>query len=153
MNSFDSFVVAETDYRHVPTERLSHPKDGALAQQPKAERAPHCAVVRPQAAGKARSTSPTSVSAFVSFAAGGSMFAIATSSKRGRGLNLAERAGPLERFAVASPEHKDCWFEPTPRVRFFRFLVPRVRFFRFLVQDRLRASDVLHRDWDWSAWL
>lgn len=27
------------------------------------------------------------------------------------------------------------------------------RFACFLVQDRLRASDVLHRDWDWSGWL
>ncbi len=71
MNSFDSFVVAKTDYPRVPTERLSHPKDGALAQQPKAERAPHSAVVRPQAAGKSRSTSTMFVSAFVSSVAGG----------------------------------------------------------------------------------
>jgi hypothetical protein len=143
MNLFDSFVAAETDYRRVATERLSHPKDGALAQQPKAERAPHSAVVRPQAAGNSRSTSPTSVSAFVSFAAGGSVFAMATWSKRDCGRNVAERAGPVERFAVASPEHNRCWFEPTPRGTFFLFLV----------QDRLRASDVLHCDWDWSAWL
>lgn len=144
MSAFDSFVVAETDYRRVPTERLSHPKDGALAQQPKAEGAPHSAVVRPQAAGKSRSTSPTLVSPFVSFAAGGSVFAMATWSKRDRGRNLAERAAPVDhRFAVASPEHKECWFKPTPRGMFFCFLV----------QDRLRASDVLHRDWDWSAWL
>ena len=143
MNLFDSFVAAETDYRRVATERLSHPKDGALAQQPKAERAPHSAVVRPQAAGKWRSTSPMLVSVFVSFAAGGSVFAMGTWSKRDRGRNLAERAEPAERFAVASPEHKEYWFEPTPRGTFFCFLV----------QDRLRASDVLHRDWDWSAWL
>lgn len=142
MNLFDSFVVAETDYRRVPTERISHPKDGALAQQPKAERASHSAVVRPQAAGKSRSTSPMSVAVFVSVAAGGSMFATATWSKRDRGRNLAERAEPAERFAVASPEHKEYWFEPTPRDTFFLFLV----------QDRLRASDVLHRDWDWSGW-
>jgi transposase InsO family protein len=141
MNLFDSFVAAETDYRRVPTERLSHPKDGALAQQPKAERAPHSAVVRPQAAGKSRPTSTTLVGVFVSFfAAGGSVFATATCSKRERGRNLA---GPVERFAVASHEHKAYWFEPTPRGRFFLFLV----------QDRLRASDVLHRDWDWSGWL
>ena len=113
MNLFDTFVAAKTDYRRVPAERLSHPKDGALAQQPKAERAPHSAVVRPQAAGKSRSTSPTLVSAFVSFAAGGSVFAMVTSSKRDRGQNSAERAGPVERFAVASPEHKEYWFEPT----------------------------------------
>lgn len=143
MNSFDTFAAAETDYRRVPTERLSHPKDGALAQQPKAERAPHSAVVRPQAAGKSRSTSPTLVSAFVFFAAGGSVFAMVPSSKGDCGQNLAERAGPVDRFAVASHEHKEYWFEPTPRGTFFCFLV----------QDRLRASDVLHRDWDWSAWL
>lgn len=143
MNSFDTFAAAETDYRRVATERLSHPKDGALAQQPKAERAPHSAVVRPQAAGKSRSTSPTLVSVFVSLAADGYVFAMATWSKGDRGQNLAERAGPVERFGVASPEYKECWFEPTPRGTFFCFLV----------QDRLRASDVLHRDWDWSAWL
>jgi hypothetical protein len=143
MNLFDSFVVAETDYRRVPTERLSHPKDGALAQQSKAERAPHSAVARPQAAGKSRSTSPMLVSASGSFVAGGSGLAVVISSKRDRGQNLAQRAGPVDRFAVARPEHKGYWFEPTPRGTFFCFLV----------QDRLRASDVLHRDWDWSAWL
>jgi hypothetical protein len=142
MNSFDTFAAAETDYRRVATERLSHPKDGALAQQPKAERAPHSAVVRPQAAGKSRSTSPTLVSAFVFFAAVGSGFAMVTWSTRDRGQNLAERAGPVDRLTVASPEHKAYWFEPTARGTFFRFLV----------QDRLRASDVLHRDWDWSRW-
>ena len=140
MNSFETFVAAKTNYRRVPVERLSHPKDGAVAQQPKAERAPHSAVVRPQAAGKARSTSPTLVT-FVSFVADGSVFAMATSKDHRQ--NLAKRAEPVERFAVASPEHTEYWFEPTPRGRFFSFLV----------QDRLRASDVLHRDWDWSRWL
>jgi len=143
MNSFDTFVAAETDFRCVATERLSHPEDGALAQQPKAERAPHSAVVTPQATGKSRSTSPTLVSAFGFFAAGGSVLAMANSSRRGRVLNLAERAGLVGRFAMASPEHKEYWFEPTPRATFFLFLV----------QDRLRASDVLHRDWDWGRWL
>jgi hypothetical protein len=142
MNSFDTFVAAETDYRRVPTERLSHPKDGALAPQPKAERALHSAVVRPQAAGKSRSTSPMLVSALVFFAAGGSGFAMVPSSKGDCGQNSAERAGPVDRFAEASPEHKEYWFEPTPRGTFFCFLV----------QDGLRASDVLHRDWDWSGW-
>jgi len=143
MNLFGSLVVVKADGPPVPAERLSHPKDGALAQQPKAERAPHSAVVRPQAAGKSRSTSPTLVSAFVFFAAGGSGFAMVSWSKRDRGQNLAEGAGAVDRFVVASPEHKEYWFEPTPRGTFFCFLV----------QDRLRASDVLHRDWDWSAWL
>jgi hypothetical protein len=143
MNSFDTFVAAETDYLRVPTERLSHPKDGALAQQPKVERAPHSAVVRPQAAGKSRSTSPTLASASIPFAAGRSVFAMATSSKGGCGWNSVERAGDVDRSVVASPEHNECWFEPTARGTFFCFLV----------QDRLRASDVLHRDWDWSRWL
>jgi hypothetical protein len=49
-------LVAYADGPRAPAERLSHPKDGALAQQPKAERAPHSAVVRPQAARKSRST-------------------------------------------------------------------------------------------------
>jgi len=80
---------------------------------------------------------------FVSFAADGSVFAMATSSKGDRGQNLAERAGPVDRFAEASPEYKEYWFEPTPTDTFFFVLV----------QDRLRASDVLHRDWDWSRWL
>ena len=143
MNLFDSFVAAETDYRRVPTERLSHPKDGALVQQPKAERAPHSAVVRPQAAGKSRSKSTMLVSVFVSSAADGSVFATVTSLKRDLGQNLADRAGPVDhRIAVASPEQKEYWFEPTPRGTFFLFLV----------QDRLRASDVLHSDWDWSGW-
>ena len=143
MNLFGSLVVVKADGPPVPAERLSHPKDGALAQQPKAERAPHSAVVRPQAAGKSRSTSPTSVSAFVSFAGGASVIAMASWSKRDRGRNFTERAVSVDRFAVASPEYNEYWFEPTPRGMFFCFLV----------QDRLRASDVLHRDWDWSAWL
>ena len=143
MNLFDSLAAAKTDYRCVTAERLSYPKDGALAQQPKAERAPHSAVERPQAAGKSRSTSPTLVGALVSIAAGASVFAMATLSTRDRGKNLAERAGAVDRLAVTSPEYRECWFEPTPRGKFFSFLV----------QDRLRASDVLHRDWDWSAWL
>ena len=103
MSSFDTFAAAETDYRRVATERLSHPKDGALARQPKAERAPHSAVVRPQAAGKSRSTSLTLVGALVSFAAGGSVFAMATWSKRDRGRNLAERAGPVDSLHRGEP--------------------------------------------------
>ena len=95
MNSFDTFTTAEMDYPCVATERLSHPKDGALAQQPKAERASHGAVERSQAAGKSRSTSPVLVSTVVSFA-GGSVFDIATSSKGHRRQNLAERVGGFD---------------------------------------------------------
>lgn len=142
MNSFDTFTAAAADYRRVPAERLSHPKDGALAQQPKAERAPHSAVERPQAAGKSRSTVPVSVRAFVSFA-GGSVFAMLNPPSDRREQNSAQRAAALDRFTLASAECGECWFEPTSRGKFFCFLV----------QDRLRASDVLHCNWDWSAWL
>lgn len=142
MNSFDTFAAA-ADYRSAPAERLSHPKDGALAQQPKAERAPHSAVERPQAAGKSRSTVPVSVSAFVSWLAGGSVFAMPNRPRGRREQNSAQRAGALDRLTVASVECRECWFEPTSWSEVFCFLV----------QDRLRASDVLHREWDWSAWL
>ena len=143
MNSFDTFAAAAADYRCAPAERLSHPKDGALAQQPMAERAPHSAVERPQAAGKSRSTVPVSVSAFVSSVAGGSVFSTNISPRARREQNSAQRAAALDRFTLASAECGECWFEPTSRDKVFCFLV----------QDRLRASDVLHRDWDWSAWL
>ena len=143
MNSFDTFVAAEADCRCAPVERLSHPKDGALAQQPKAERAPHSAVERPQAAGKSRSTVPVSASAIVSSVGGASVFAMPTPPRERREQNPAQRAGALDRLTVASAECRECWFEPTLRDGSFCFLV----------QDRLRASDVLHRDWDWPAWL
>ncbi len=140
MNSFDTFTAAAADYRRVPAERLSHPKDGALAQQPKAERAPHSAVERPQAAGKSRSTVPVSVRAFVSFA-GRSVFAMSNPPVTAASRIRHREQGPS--ITLASVECGECWFEPTSRGKFFCFLV----------QDRLRASDVLHRDWDWSAWL
>ncbi|WP_141697750.1 hypothetical protein [Bradyrhizobium yuanmingense] len=143
MNSFDTFAAAAVDYLCAPAERLSHPKDGASAQRPKAERAPHSAVERPQAAGKSRSTVAVSVSAFVSSLAGGSVFAMPTTPSDRRQQSSALRAGALDRFTLASAECGECWFEPTSKDEFFCFLV----------QDRLRASDVLHRDWDWSAWL
>lgn len=49
-------LLRNTEAVGVPAERISHPKDGALAQQPEAERAPHSAVERPEAAGKPRPT-------------------------------------------------------------------------------------------------
>lgn len=143
MNSFDTFPAAATGYRRVPAERLSHPKDGALAQQPKAERAPHSAVERPQTAGKSRSTVPVSASALVSSLTGLSVFAMPTPPRDRREQSLAQRAGALDRFTAAGVECRERWFKPTSRNKCFCFLV----------QDRLRASDVLHRDWDWSAWL
>ncbi len=128
-----------------PAERISHLKDGALAQQPEAERAPHSAVERPEAAGKPRSTCSVPV------------LPISTRDVRGaEALEVTAASVPKEFCAsivawVGSHLHQmpsfDCrarWFEPTWRGW---------RDSRFLVQDRLRASDVLHRDWDWSAWL
>ena len=128
-----------------PAERISHPKDGALAQQPEAERAPHSAVERPEAAGKPRSTYSVP------------MLPIWTRVVRGaQGLGATAASFPEEFSAsivswvgphlgqLPSFERRARWFEPTWRGW---------RDSRFLVQDRLRASDVLHRDWDWSAWL
>jgi hypothetical protein len=66
MNVYGSSLVVNIDGPRAPAERLSHPKDGALAQQPKAERAPHSAVVRPQAARKSRSTISEPIGGFVS---------------------------------------------------------------------------------------
>ncbi len=128
-----------------PAERISHPKDGALAQQPEAERAPHSAVERPEAAGKPRSTCSVPV------------LPIRTRSVRAI-QRVAVMAAPLPEECCASivtwvgshlqqMTSVDCragWFEPTSRGW---------RDSHFLVQDRLRASDVLHREWDWSAWL
>ena len=118
MNSFDTFAAAAADYRCAPAERLSHPKDGALAQQPKAERAPHSAVERPQAAGKSRSAVPVSVSAFVSFA-GGPVFAMPTPPSERREQSSAQRAGAVGCFALASSECRECWFKPTSRGKVF----------------------------------
>ena len=128
-----------------PAERISHPKDGALAQQPEAERAPHSAVERPEAAGKPRSSYSVP------------MWPISTRGVREVPALGATAASFPEEFSssiagwvgsrpqqLPSFECRACWFEPTWMGW---------RDSHFLVQDRLRASDVLHRDWDWSAWL
>lgn len=128
-----------------PAKRISHPKDGASAQQPEAERAPHSAVERPEAAGKPRSTCSMP------------MLPISTRGVRGvEALGVTAASFPEEFSAsivgrVGSHRQQlprfECrarWFEPTWRGR---------KDSCFLVQDRLRASDVLHRDWDWRAWL
>ena len=131
--------------RWVTVERRFHPKGGASAQQPKAERAPHSAVVRPQAAERSRSTTSK---------------AVCQPAYRGVGTSLAAaltlQASGAGQFSLTAIEHSpccglgldgfklgECWFKPTRRGWSQRFLV----------QDRLRASDVLHRDGDWSAWL
>lgn len=126
-------------------ERISHPKDGALAQQPEAERAPHSAVERPEAAGKPRPTCSVPV------------LRIRTRGVRGaEALEVTVASFPEEFCAsivawvgshlqqLARVVCRARWFEPTWRGR---------KVSHSLVQDRLRASDVLHRDWDWSAWL
>jgi hypothetical protein len=128
-----------------PAERISHPKDGALAQQPEAERAPHSAVERPEAAGKPRSTYSVP------------MLPICTHGVRGVQASWLTAASFPEEVSAStvnwdgshlprlpSFEWRARWFEPTWKG---------LKDSRFLVQDRLRASDVLHRDWDWSAWL
>jgi hypothetical protein len=129
--------------RRVPVERRFHPKGGASAQQPKAERASHSAVVRPQAAERWRFTISEPVGKPVYRCAGASLAAALTLQASGAGL-----------FSLTAIEHSpfcglgmdgflgECWFKPTRR-GWSR---------RFQVQDRLRASDVLHRDWDWSGW-
>lgn len=127
-----------------PAERISHPKDGASAQQPEAERASHSAVERPEAAGKPRSTCSVPV------------LPISTGDVRGaEALEVTAASFPEEFCAsivawvgyhlqqLPSFECRARWFDPTLRGW---------RDSHFLVQDRLRASDVLHRDWDWTAW-
>lgn len=128
-----------------PAERISHPKDGALAQQPEAERAPHSAVERPEAAGKPRSTysvpmlriCPRGVRGVQALGETAASFPEELSSSTGGWVGSHPQQLP-------SLDCRARWFEPTWRGW---------RDSRFLVQDRLRASDVLHRDWDWSAWL
>lgn len=128
-----------------PAERISHPKDGALAQQPEAERAPHSAVERPEAAGKPRSTYSVPMLPICAHGVRGVQGFGATAASFQEEFSasnvswIGSHLGQLPSF-----ECRACWFEPTLRGW---------RDSRFLVQDRLRASDVLHCDWDWRAWL
>ena len=138
-------LLGKTATVGAPAERISHPKDGALAQQPEAERAPHSAVERPEAAGKPRPTHSVL------------MLRICTRGLRGvQALGVTAASFPEELSSsivdcvashlqqLPSLDRRVRWFEPTWRGW---------RDSRPLVQDRLRASDVLHRDWDWGAWL
>lgn len=149
MNSSDGFVSAKTEYRCALAERISHPKDGALAQQPEAERAPHSAVERPEAAGKPRPTCSVPILRVWTRGARGirALGVTAASFRKVRSEELS--ASTVGRVGsrlqqLPSPECRARWFEPTWRGW---------KESRFLVQDRLRASDVLHRNWDWRAWL
>lgn len=129
-----------------PAQRISHPKDGALAQQPEAERAPHSAVERPQAAGKPRSTYSVPMLPICAHGVRGEQASGLTAASFPMEFLSASIVGWLgsQLQQLPSFECQARWFEPTWRGW---------RDLRFLVQDRLRASDVLHRDWDWSAWL
>ena len=141
--------------RRVQVERRFRPKGGASAQQPKAERASHSAVVRPQAAEKSRSATSEPFVQPVYSCAGASLAAALTLQASGTGqlaLTAVEHS-PFWRLGADSLKLGECWFKPTRRGWSQRFLVQRFLVQRFLVQDRLRASDVLHRDWDWSGWL
>lgn len=128
-----------------PAERISHPKDGALAQQPEAERASHSAVERPEAAGKPRSTYSVPMLRVCTRGVREVQALRATAASFPEELSPSA-VGWVGRHLQQLPslDHRAQWFEPTWRGW---------RDFRFLVQDRLRASDVLHHDWDWSAWL
>lgn len=128
-----------------PAERISHPKDGALAQQPEAERAPHCALERPEAAGKPRSTYSAPMLPICAHSVCGEqgLGAAAASFQEEFSASIVGRVG-FHLPQLPSFESRPRWFEPTLR----GWRNP-----RFLVQDRLRASDVLHRELDWSAWL
>ena len=141
----DHFLVVWSEaVPRASVERLFHPKGGASAQQPKAERASHSAVVRPQAAEKSRSTTSEPVSQPVYRCAGASLAAALNLQASGTGqfsLTAIEHS-PFCGLGIDGFELGKCWFKPTRRGWSQRFLV----------QDRLCASDVLHRDWDWSGW-
>jgi hypothetical protein len=145
MNLCSTPFVSKAYGPRVPAELLSHPKDDASARQPKAERARDSAVVRPQAAGKSRSTNSEPTGQRVYRFVGPSLmtvFPLVGTAAKQFSVTLIGRTA-LRWLAMDSVRLEVCWFKPTP-LRFSRL---------FLVQDRLRASDVLHRDWDWSRWL
>ena len=128
-----------------PAERISHPKGGALAQQLEAERASHSAVERPEAAGKPRSTYSVPMLRICSCGARGVQASGVTAASFPEELSSSTVdfvGSHLQQLPSLNCRAR--WFEPTWRGW---------RGSRFLVQDRLRASDVLHREWDWSVWL
>lgn len=126
-----------------PAERISHPKDGALAQPPEAERAPHSAVERPEAAGKPRSTYSVPMLPICAHDVRGVQALGSTAASFQEEFSAVGWVGSHLR-QLLSFECRFRWFEPT-----WRGWIDS----RFLVQDRLRASDVLHREWDWRGWL
>ena len=101
--------------RRVPAERCFHPKGGASAQQPKAERASHSAVVRPQAAETSRST--TSARQPVYRGAGASLAKVLTLQAGGAGQfsRTAIEHSPFCRRGMDGLKFRECWFKPTRR--------------------------------------
>ena len=99
-----------------PAERISHPKDGALAQQPEAERAPHSAVERPEAAGKPRSTYSVPRLPICAHGVRGEqgLGAAAASFPEGLSASIADWVGS-DFQQPSSLECRACWFEPTWR--------------------------------------
>jgi hypothetical protein len=144
MRSFFYSCWSNEVSRRVPVERRFHPKGGASAQEPKAERASHSAVERPQAAERSRSTSSDPAGQPMYHCAGAALAGAHTLQASGTGqlpLTAMEHS-PFCGLGMDGFKLRVCWFKPTWKGRSQRFLV----------QDRLRASDVLHRDWDWSGW-
>lgn len=116
-----------------PAERISHPKDGASAQQPEAERAPHSAVERPEAAGKPRSTNSVPMLPICAHGVRGvqGLGATAASLPEEFSASIVGWIGP-HLLQLPSFHWRACWFEP--RWRGWKDS-------HFLVQDRLRASN------------
>jgi hypothetical protein len=103
--------------RRVPVERRFNPKGGASAQQPKAERASHSAVVRPQAAQKSRSTYLEPVGQPVYRCAGASLAAALYLQASGKGqfsLTAIEHL-PFCWLGMDGFKLGECWFKPTRR--------------------------------------
>src|SRR5258708_17036878 len=110
----DHFLVVWSEaVPRASVERLFHPKGGASAQQPKAERASHSAVVRPQAAERSRSTTSEPVGQPVYRCAGASL--AAAISGRGQFSLTAIEHSPLCWLGMDGFKLRECCFKPTPR--------------------------------------
>jgi len=111
--------------RRVPVERRFRPKGGASAQQPKAERASHSAVVRPQAAEKSRSTTSEPAGQLVYRCTGASLAAALTlqANETGQFSLTAIEHSAFCRLGMDGSKLEECWFKPTRREWSQRFLV------------------------------
>jgi hypothetical protein len=117
MRFFFSSCWCKEVLRRVPVERRFHPKGGASAQQPRAERASHSAVVRPQAAERSRSTTSEPVGQPVHCCAGAALTAALNLQASGTeqfSLTAIERS-PFCFLGMDGFKHGECWFKPTRR--------------------------------------